>query len=141
MRTIICILLTWGFSIALQAQSIVGNWQLLKQTSCIEDNMTATTDSAQLLIDEMKNMSSATPQVITFKEKMTGEESTRILSKKKAAYSKNFLYKFDGEMLLILDKKSQTITDNYTVDKFSADSLIISNASRPCETKIFVRIK
>jgi hypothetical protein len=89
----------------------------------------------------MKSMAGATPQVITFKEKLAGEESTRILNRKKSANSKNFLYKFNGEMLLILDKKSQTITDSYLVDKFSADSLIISNASRPCETRILLRIK
>jgi hypothetical protein len=43
-------------------------------------------------------------------------------------------------MLLILDKKSQTISESYLVDKFTADSLIVSNASRPCDTKIFLKI-
>jgi len=56
------------------------------------------------------------------------------------ANQKKFLYKFNGEMLLVLDKKSQTISDSYLVDKLTADSLILSNASRPCETKILLRI-
>jgi hypothetical protein len=141
MKSITFIVLICGFSIHSGAQSIVGSWQLVKQSNCVEENMTAANDSAQQLIDEMKNMSSATAQVVTFKEKMTGEESTRILTKKKSANTRNFLYKFDGETLMILDKKSQTITDNFMVDKFSTDSLIISNASRPCETKIFLKIK
>ena len=58
----------------------------------------------------------------------------------KVANQKKFYYKFNGEMLLILDKKTQTISDSYMVDKFSADSLVISDASRPCETMIFVKI-
>jgi hypothetical protein len=123
------------------AQSIIGRWQLVKQSNCIDESMTASNDGVQDMVDDMKSMAGATPQVVTFKEKQAGEESTRILNRKKSANTKNFLYKFNGEMLMILDKKSQTITDNYMVDKFSADSLIISNAARPCETRIFLRIK
>jgi hypothetical protein len=63
-----------------------------------------------------------------------------MLSKGKTANAKKFLYKFNGEMLLILDKKSQTISDSYLVDKFTPDSLVVSNASRPCETLIFLKI-
>jgi hypothetical protein len=141
MKTLIVILFLCGYSIALNAQSIVGSWQLVKQSNCVEENISAANDSAQRMIEDMKSMSPATPQVVTFKEKQNGEESSRILGRKKAANSKSFLYKFDGEMLMILDKRSQTITDNFTVEKFSSDSLIVSNASRPCETRIFLRIK
>lgn len=141
MKLIVCILLLSALTTHVRAQSIIGSWQLIKQTNCLEENMTAASDSAQELIADMKSMSSTIPLVVNFKEKMTGEESTRILTKKKTANNKNFLYKFDGEMLMILDKKSQTISESYLVDKFSPDSLVISNASRPCETKIFLRIK
>jgi hypothetical protein len=131
----------FSFTFSASAQSIIGRWQLVKQSDCMESNLTATNDSAQRLVDDMKSMSSPTPQIVTFKEKSAGEESTRILSKKKTTNSKAFLYKFDGESLMVLDKKSQTITDNYLVEKFSTDSLIISNVSRPCETKIFLKLK
>lgn len=124
-----------------RAQSIVGSWQLVKQSNCMEENLTATNDSAQRMIEDMKDMGSASAQVVVFKEKMAGEESTRILTKKRTANNKNFLYRFDGETLMILDKKSQTISNSYMVDKFSADSLIISNSARPCETRIFLRLK
>lgn len=127
-------------SVFAQSQSIIGKWQLVKQSDCMEGNL-STDDNTQDLVDEMKAKSSATPQIVTFKEKLQGEESTRILNKKRSANNKAFLYKFNGESLLILDKKSQTITDNFMVDKFSGDSLIISNASRPCDTKIFLRLK
>ena len=123
------------------AQSIIGDWQLVKQSTCMEENMKPVADSTQRLIDDMKSRASATPMIISFKEKSMAEESTRIINSKKSGYSKNFMYKFDGDMLMVLDKKSRTITDNYIVETFSQDSLIISHASRPCETKVFVRIK
>ena len=141
MKTIICVLLGFGFSITMRAQSIVGSWQLVKETNCMEEQMSADNDSASNLLEDMKSMSSPTAQVVTFKEKMTGEESTRVLTRKRSDNRKSFLYKFDGEMLLILDKKSQTITENFTVDKFTTDSLIISSSSRPCEIRVFSRIK
>lgn len=130
-----------SFSFGVRAQSIVGSWQLVKQSNCMEENMTAANDTAQRMLEDMKEMGSPSAQVVVFKEKMAGEESTRILTKKKTSNNKNFLYRFDGETLMILDKKSQTISNSYMVDKFSADSLIISNSSRPCETRIFLRLK
>lgn len=142
MKKFICLfLIGCGTTVSLKAQSIIGSWQLLRQTDCMEEKLSASNDSTQQLIDEMKSMGGASQQVVTFREKMAGEESTRILSHKKASNSKSFLYKFDGESLLILDKKSHILTDNYLVDKFSSDSLVISNAARPCETKIFLKIK
>jgi hypothetical protein len=141
MKSFFCIILLCGLITASQAQSIIGKWQLIKQSNCMEEKILSDSDDEQDLRDEMNGMSSSTPQIVTFKEKRAGEESTRILNRKKSSKNKSFLYKFTGETLMILDKKSQTITANFLVDKFTADSLIISNASRPCETKIFLRLK
>jgi hypothetical protein len=93
------------------------------------------------LITDMKGMSGSTPQVLTLKEKNEGEENTKIIDKKKSYNSKSFLYKFDGESIYFLDKKSRTIIESFVVEKLATDSLIISNSSRACETRIFVRIK
>jgi hypothetical protein len=123
------------------AQSLLGTWQLVKQTSCLEGEMTTDDDSAEDLMETMKGMSGPSQKIVQFKEKSVGEESTRILNKKRSANDRKFYYKFNGESLLILDKKSQTITDSYTVDRLDADSLIVSNASRACETRVFVKIK
>ena len=124
------------------AQSIIGKWQLVKQTSCLDENLDSNEETGiEEVVDDMKSMSGATPQVIQFKEKNVAEESTRIVSKSKSYNSKSLLYKFNGDALHFLDKKSRTILESFTVEKFEADSLIISNASRACETRIFVRIK
>lgn len=122
-------------------QSIIGEWQLVKESNCMEENLPVTSIDTNAMVKEMKSMTPPTPQVVTFKEKMNGEESTRILTRKKTTNNKSFMYRFDGESLVILDKKSHTISESFMVDKFSADSLIVSNTSRPCEVRIFKRIK
>lgn len=129
-----------NISASAQTEGIVGSWQLVKQTTCLEQADGDADDTAESLRAEMHAQSSASPQLVSFKANSSGEESTRILNSRKVANPKKFYYKFDGDMLLILDKKSQTITNSYMVDKFTADSLIISNTSRPCETRIFVKI-
>ncbi|MDQ2656108.1 MAG: hypothetical protein M3Y60_01710 [Bacteroidota bacterium] len=123
-----------------QTGGIVGSWQLVKQTTCLEQVANDGDDTSESLRDEMHGQSSATPQLVSFKANSSGEESTRILNSGKVANPKKFYYKLNGEMLLILDKKSQTITNSYRVEKFTADSLIVSNVSRPCETRVFVKI-
>ena len=127
-------------SVEAQISSLAGTWQLVKEGNCLQATADAENSSLKGLRDDMHSRSGPTAQIIRFRNNLTGEESTRILSKGKTANSKKFLYKFDGEMLLILDKKSQTISDSYLVDKFTTDSLIVSNASRPCETRIFRKI-
>ena len=128
------------FSLNAQPGSIVGDWQLVKKSTCLEESASNDRESLENLRDDMHSRSSVTPQVVSFKANSTGEESTRILNSGKVANPKKFYYKFNGEVLFILDKKSQTISDSYVIDKFTADSLIISNASRPCETRIFVKL-
>jgi hypothetical protein len=120
-------------------QSIIGKWQLTKQTSCIESEIDSTDEED--LVSDMKSHDSASPQVIHFKDANSGQESTRVLSRRKDTNSKAFLYKFDGTNLHILDKRSRTISESYIVEKLDGESLIISNAARACDTKVFVRIK
>ena len=122
-----------------QTGNIVGNWRLVNQSSCVDE----TASEIEKSRSEIRRDTTEAPlagQVVTFKDNATGEEPMRILNSAKAANSRKFYYKFNGDMLLILDKKSQIISDSYMVDKFTADSLIISNTSRPCETMIFVKI-
>jgi KaiC/GvpD/RAD55 family RecA-like ATPase len=124
-----------------QAQSIVGRWQLVKQSNCVENELEEDEGTVKEMVDDMKGLSGPEPQIIEFKENNTGSESTKIINKKKSYNSKSFLYRYDVESLYILDKRSKTIIEGFTVEKMDSDSLIITNASRVCETKIFVRLK
>jgi hypothetical protein len=140
MKTLILgLLLMTIVHVAATAQTLIGKWQLTKQTSCIESEIDSTDEED--LVNDMKSHDSASPQVIQFKDAKSGEESTRVLSRRKDTNSKAFLYKFDGTNLHILDKRSRTISESYIVEKLDGESLILSNASRACDTKVFVRIK
>lgn len=141
MKKLMFMLAMMGYTLFGQAQSIVGRWQLVKQSSCVEDELGEADNDTQILVDDMKAMAGTTPQVIEFKANNTGEESTKIISKKKSYNSKSFMYRYSEDALYFLDKKSKTIIEGYTVEKLEGDSLIISNVSRVCETKIFVRLK
>lgn len=125
----------------LPAQSIVGKWQLMKQSTCIEDELKTDSNVENELVGDMKSRSDTNTQVIEFKDNNTAEENTKIVNSRKSYNSKSMLYKFTGTNLHILDKKSRTIIESFSVEQFSADSLIISNTERACETKIFVKIK
>ena len=129
------------FALSAQSASLVGSWQLVKQGSCLDETPTADQEqNLETLREQMHSRTPVTAQVVNFKKNSTGNESSRILNTDKTSNPKKFYYKFNGNMLLILDKKSQTISDSYIVDKFTADSLIVSNSARPCETRIFVKI-
>ncbi|HEX8038882.1 MAG TPA: hypothetical protein VF490_07010 [Chryseosolibacter sp.] len=127
--------------VSAQTSGITGRWQLVKKSNCMDEAISADADTLQQMRDDMHSRAVAEAQVVSFRDNASAEESTRILSSGRSANQKKFFYKYNGEMLLILDKKSQTISDSYIVEKISSDSLVLSNASRPCEMKFFVKIK
>lgn len=138
------IFLVAGFSgIVFEAfpQSLLGTWQLVNQTTCIGDNLEEEDAETAALAEEMKSMSGGTSKVIRFKDHQNGEESIRLITTRKSTKVNSFMYKYDGENLYLLDKKSRLLLDSYIVDTISADSLIFSNKARPCEMRVFVRIR
>lgn len=124
-----------------QAISLVGSWQLVKQSTCVDDDLEPLSEETEEVLQDMKAMSKPMTSVLMLKDNNTAEESTKIISRRKSYNSKSFLYRYNSKSLYFLDKRSKTIIEGYTVEKISADSLIITNSSRVCETKIFVRIK
>jgi KaiC/GvpD/RAD55 family RecA-like ATPase len=142
MKTFIFMTILCTGALVSDAQSIVGRWQLIKQSNCVENELEGEEDpGVKEMVEDMKGLSGSEPQIIEFKDNNTGSESTKIINRKKSYNSKSFLYRFDEQTLYILDKKSRTIVEGFTVEKMDVDSLIISNATRVCETKVFVRLK
>ncbi len=141
MKTLTMLLLLISPALYSQSVSIVGKWQMVRQSNCVEDEMGEEDAETQELIEDMKGMSGQTPQVLEFTDKNAVHESTKIVSKRKSYNSRSMLYRMNENGLYFLDKKSRTIIESFTIEKLSADSLIISNSARVCETKIFVRIK
>lgn len=141
MKTIVYLFLLAMLSLPAAAQSILGKWQLLKETNCMDEEISPSSETEAELRAQMRAMESPGPSVVTFKEKMQGEETTRLLTRRKPSGKTRFLYKFNGESLWILDKRSQTITESFVVEKLSSDSLILTSSSRPCEIRVFVRLE
>ena len=141
MKALIFMMVLSSGSLLCQGQSIVGRWQLVKQSNCVESELDEDGEEVEELVQDMKGMSGPEPQVIQFKDNNTGEENTKIINKRKSYNSKSFLYRYSEGSLYILDKKSRTIIDGFTVEKLEKDSLIISNVARACDTKVFVRLK
>lgn len=141
MKTFIILAALVFFASPSFCQSIVGTWQLTKQSNCMSDALDTDEDEEELLQDMASMSNRDIPLTIEFKDNNSGTENLHTINSKKQSKYKSFLFKFDGDNLYILDKKSQTISAAYTIDRLSADSLIYSNSSRPCETKVFVRLK
>lgn len=141
MKTVLSLVVFTLLCCQANSQSIVGKWQLVKQSNCVEEDLPPQDAETAALVEDMKGMAGSIPQVIEFKDNNTGQESSKIVSHKKAYNSKSFLYRYSGESLYILDKKSHTIIEGFSVEKIDTDSLIITNSSRVCETKVFVKVK
>lgn len=129
------------FNTIAYSQSLVGSWQLVNESTCVDDDLEPLNEDTEEVLNDMKSMSKPSTQVLILKDNNSGEESTRIISKKKSYNSKSFLYRHNSNSLYFLDKRSKTIIEGFNIEKISTDSLIISNATRACETKVFVRIK
>jgi hypothetical protein len=140
MKVVMTIILGLACSYA-SGQSLVGKWQLVKESTCLEDEVDSSTAEEEDLVQEMRSMSGPGAQVIEFKENNTANESTRIISRRKSYNSHALLYRHSDNSLHILDKKSRLLIESFSVELLSTDSLIISNAARACETRIFVKIK
>ena len=114
----------------------------MKQSTCMDEKVDDPNQSEDMdeLMNDFNSMKKRTPDVIEFKDKMKGEQSTTVLGKRKEYNEKSFLYRFDGSTLHILDKKSKTIAASYTVEEFTENKLILSDSNRPCEVRVFERI-
>lgn len=139
MRGIFTCIVVGIISFNVQAQSIVGTWQLISQTSCIDNEIEAD-DEVDALVADMKSRSNGTNSVIEFKDNNTGSESIRMIESRKSNKSSSFMYKVDGDLLYLLDKKSHLLIGSYEIERLTTDSLIFSNTARACETRVFAKI-
>ena len=129
------------FSVSYVAgQSLIGTWQLVNQTSCIDDELGEDEEDTQELLADMKSRNSGTNSVIRFKDNANGEENVRMIGSRKSTRMNSFMYKFDGSNIYLLDKKSKLLLGSYIIESITSDSLIVSNAARVCDMKVFVKI-
>src|SRR5689334_4906484 len=95
MKAEITLIMSFAFCLA-NSQSLVGTWQVTKQTNCLESEVSDTLKTDADLMKEFSSKSNRSPKVINFRSDNSGEESIKTVEKKKASQVKKFLYKFDG---------------------------------------------
>lgn len=138
MKATITLMLSFAFCLA-NSQSLVGTWQITKQTNCLEIEVSDTTKTDAALMKEFESKSTRSPKVMIFRSDNSGEEGMKTPEKKKTSNTKKFLYKYDGSVIYILDKKSHLITNSLIVDTLTSDSLVYHTNGKNCETVILVR--
>lgn len=138
MKTITLLILSFAFSLA-KSQSLVGTWQITKQTNCLESEVSDTLKTDENVMKEFSSKSKPSPKMVKFNIDNSGEEMVKVVDKKKASTVKKFHYKFDGTTIYILDKKSRLIVNSMGVETLTSDSLVYNTAGKTCEKVILVR--
>ncbi len=127
-------------SFHLQAQSVIGTWQLVEEQTCLQVQFEKS-ETEKELEQSMGSSKNAVAKLIRFEKKGTGEEGIFSQGNKKGTGMNSFRYNVKGNELRFLDKKSGIITQRFVIDELTESSLKIHNAMKDCEVKVFSRIK
>src|ERR1044071_5776733 len=100
-------------SIAAQAQSIVGRWQLSEQKTCFQAEMKEGDTEKELTAAMGASSATGAARVMTLDEKGRGEEGVMSVGKKKATSKETFTYQVSGSEFQVLDKKSGLVTNRW----------------------------
>jgi translation initiation factor 6 (eIF-6) len=127
-------------SIQLQAQSVVGTWQLVEEQTCLQVQFEKS-ETEKELEQSMGSSKNAVAKLIRFEKKGTGEEGIFSQGNKKGTRMNSFRYNVKGNELRFLDKKSGIITQRFVIDELTESTLKIHNAMKDCEVRFFSRVK
>jgi hypothetical protein len=127
-------------SLKLQAQSVVGTWQLVEEQTCLQVQFEKS-ETEKELEQSMGSSKNAVAKLIRFDKKETGEEGIFSQGNKKGTGMNSFRYNVIGNELRFLDKKSGIITQRFVIDELTESTLKVHNAMKDCEVKVFSRIK
>jgi hypothetical protein len=127
-------------SLQLQAQSVVGTWQLVEEQTCLQVQFEKS-ETEKELEQSMGSSKNAVAKLIRFEKKGTGEEGIFSQGNKKGKGMNSFRYNVRGNELRFLDKKSGIITQRFVIDELTESTLKIHNAMKDCEVRILSRVK
>lgn len=137
---LICLILVFT-SVQAVGQSLVGKWQVIGQTNCLEKELPDSVKSDDTLLEDFKNQSVHSPVVMLFTHDGVAKRMIKVTGEKKPAETKEYRYAFDGTNIKLLDKKSKSLVLVYTVEALTGDSLVYSVPERVCEKTTLVRIQ
>jgi hypothetical protein len=127
-------------SLKLQAQSVVGTWQLVEEQTCLQVQFEKS-ETEKELEQSMGSSKNAVAKLIRFDKKETGEEGIFSQGNKKGTGMNSFRYNVKGNELRFLDKKSGIISQRFVIDELTESTLKIHNAMKDCEVRFFSRVK
>jgi translation initiation factor 6 (eIF-6) len=127
-------------SLQLQAQSVVGTWQLVEEQTCLQVQFEKS-ETEKELEQSMGSSKNAVAKLIRFEKKGTGEEGIFSQGNKKGTGMNSFRYNVRENELRFLDKKSGIITQRFVIDELTESTLKIHNAMKDCEVRILSRVK
>ena len=127
-------------SFHLQAQSVIGTWQLVEEQTCLQVQFEKS-ETEKELEQSMGSSKNAVAKLIRFDKKETGEEGIFSQGNKKGTGMNSFRYNVKGNELRFLDKKSGIITQQFVIDELTESTLKIHNAMKDCEVRFFSRVK
>jgi len=127
-------------SFHLQAQSVIGTWQLVDEQTCLQVQFEKS-ETEKELEQPMGGSKNAVAKLIRFDKKETGEEGIFSQGNKKGTGMNSFRYNVIGNELRFLDKKSGIITQRFVIDELTESTLKIHNAMKDCEVRFFSRVK
>src|SRR6267154_5032453 len=108
MKTLLVFVFTL-ISLYSYAQSIQGTWQLTDSKTCFQTNMKESDTEKELGSMMGSNSTSTVAKLIIFKKDGSGQEGIFSAGKKKGSEMNSFQYKFSGQELNFIDKKSGMI--------------------------------
>ncbi len=139
MRTFI--LMTFVCSaLFVQAQSIVGTWQLTEEKPCISQQIEES-DTEKDLLKSFGSSNSAVARIIRFDAKGKGQEGIFSSGKRKGGDMEAFRYQLSSNELQFLDKKSGIIRERFVIDELSSFTLKFHRVGKECESRTFTRVK
>ena len=128
------------FTVAANAQAIVGTWQLTEDKPCLMSPFEKS-ETEKELEGGMGSSQNSVAKLIKFDKKGGGEEGIFSAGKKKGSDMTAFKWKIDGQELQFLDKKSGMITQRFILDELGTSTLRIHNVMKDCEIKVFSKVK
>lgn len=122
-------------------QSLVGKWQVINQTNCLEKELPNSTGSDDTFLKEFSTQSGLSPVMMHFGKDGSVKRIIKIIGEKKPAETQEYKFSVDGTTIHLSDKKSKTILRIYTIETLTNDSLVYVVLGRECEKTTLVRMK
>ena len=124
-----------------QAQSIVGTWQLTEAKTCFQSEMKESQTEKELTPQMGSSSQTSVTRLFILDKKGKGKEGVFTDGNRKGEEKREFAYTVNGSELMLLDKKSGIMTRQLIIEQLSETTLRIHDAKKDCEIKIFTRIK